>query len=131
MNQTLVIAEAGVNHNGDIALALELVKAAAKAGADVVKFQTFRAQKIATSKANKADYQIETTGKSESQLSMLRKLELTPDQHSQLIRCCSECRIKFLSTAFDHDSIDLLFLYVLGYGKYPLVKSLTFPTFVR
>ena len=119
MNQTLVIAEAGVNHNGDIALALELVKAAAKAGADVVKFQTFRAQKIATSKADKADYQIEATGKGESQLSMLRKLELTPDQHAQLISCCSEYGIKFLSTAFDHDSINLLASLGLGLWKIP------------
>ena len=119
MNQTLVIAEAGVNHNGDIALALELVKAAAKAGADVVKFQTFQAKKIVTNKADKADYQKETTGKGESQLSMLRKLELTPVQHAELIRYCSECGIRFLSTAFDHDSIDLLASLRLGLWKIP------------
>ena len=119
MNQTLVIAEAGVNHNGDIGLALELVKAAAKAGADVVKFQTFRAQKIVTNKAEKADYQKENTEKGESQLSMLRKLELTPDQHAQLISCCNQCGIKFLSTAFDHDSIDLLASLRLGLWKIP------------
>jgi len=119
MKRTLVIAEAGVNHNGDIDLALELVKAAAKAGADVVKFQTFKAFKIATNKADKANYQKATTGATETQLSMLRKLEITADQHVQLIHYCNDSGIKFLSTAFDHESIDLLESLRLGLWKIP------------
>ena len=74
MNHTLVIAEAGVNHNGDMDLAFRLIESAASAGADVVKFQTFRAQDLATDQADKADYQYRNTGKSESQLAMLQNL---------------------------------------------------------
>ncbi len=119
MNKTLVIAEAGVNHNGDFNLALQLVEAAANAGADVVKFQTFQAKAIATSKADKAAYQKQTTGKSESQLAMLQKLELTPEQHLKLIDHCQFCGIEFLSTAFDLASIDLLALLNLQRWKIP------------
>ena len=108
MNHTLVIAEAGVNHNGDFNLAFRLVEAAAQAGADVVKFQTFQAQELATSQAAKAAYQKVTTGNADSQLSMLKSLELTPQQHLQLIDHCQACGIEFLSTAFDSVSIDLL-----------------------
>ena len=108
MNHILVIAEAGVNHNGDFNLAIQLVEAAAKIGADVVKFQTFQAQELATSQAAKAAYQKVTTGNADSQLSMLKSLELTPQQHLQLIDHCQACGIEFLSTAFDSVSIDLL-----------------------
>lgn len=108
MNHTLVIAEAGVNHNGDLKLAFQLVEAAAQAGADVVKFQTFKAQELATTQADKAAYQKHGTGESESQLSMLQKLELTPEHHLRLIAHCKACGINFLSTAFDAVSIDLL-----------------------
>ena len=78
---TIIIAEAGVNHNGNMDLAFRLVEAAAQAGADVVKFQTFQAQELATVQADKAAYQKKTTGVTDSQFSMLRKLELTPEQH--------------------------------------------------
>lgn len=119
MNHTLVIAEAGVNHNGDLQLAFRLVEAAAQAGADVVKFQTFQAQRLATDQASKASYQKETAGKVEGQLVMLQKLELTPQQHLQLIDHCRACGIEFLSTAFDHISIDLLASLNLKCWKIP------------
>ena len=119
MNHTLVIAEAGVNHNGDLQLAFQLVEAAAQAGADVVKFQTFQAQGLATAQADKASYQNETTGKVEGQLAMLQKLELTPVQHLQLIDHCRACGIEFLSTAFDPVSIDLLASLKLKCWKIP------------
>ena len=119
MNRTLVIAEAGVNHNGDLNLALRLVEAAAQAGADVVKFQTFQAQELATSQADKASYQKEATGKVEGQLAMLQKLELAPEQHLHLINHCQACGIEFLSTAFDPVSIDLLASLKLKRWKIP------------
>ncbi len=109
MSKTIIIAEAGVNHNGDIALAKRLVEVAAQAGADFVKFQTFQAEKIVSIAAKKADYQIANTGKAdEGQLAMLKKLELDRDMHEALIRHCRQHGIQFLSTAFDLDSIDLL-----------------------
>ena len=105
---TLVIAEAGVNHNGDMQLAKQLIEAAAEAGADVVKFQTFKADKLATTKAGKASYQQQATENAENQQEMLQRLELDPDQHQQLISHCHNSGIEFLSTAFDDPSIDLL-----------------------
>ena len=119
MNHTLVIAEAGVNHNGDLQLAFQLVEAAAQAGADVVKFQTFRAQGLATDQADKASYQKETTDKVEGQLDMLQKLELSPEQHLQLMDHCRASGIEFLSTAFDPVSIDLLDSLKLKRWKIP------------
>jgi N,N'-diacetyllegionaminate synthase len=119
MNHTLVIAEAGVNHNGDLQLAFQLVEAAAQAGCDVVKFQTFQAQALATGHADKAAYQKETTGEAETQLGMLQKLELTTEQHLQLIDHCEACGIEFLSTAFDPVSIDLLTSLKLQRCKIP------------
>jgi N-acetylneuraminate synthase len=106
--RTLVIAEAGVNHNGSLHRALELVDAAAAAGADIVKFQTFRAGRLASRSAPKADYQKRETGTSESQLDMLRALELDEAAHHALISRCAEKGIEFLSTPFDHESLDLL-----------------------
>jgi len=105
---TLIIAEAGVNHNGDMHLAKQLIEAAAETGADVVKFQTFKADLLATTMAAKASYQQQTTDKAENQQAMLKRLELTSDQHKQLISHCHNCGIEFLSTAFDDPSIDLL-----------------------
>lgn len=119
MTNTLVIAEAGVNHNGDLSLAYQLVEAAARAGAHVVKFQTFQAKKLATGKADKASYQKETTGQDEGQLSMLKKLELSPEQHLQLINHCQAFGIEFLSTAFDPVSVDLLASLNLKRWKIP------------
>lgn len=106
--KTLIIAEAGVNHNGDINLARKLIDVAADVGADCVKFQTFTADKLVTVNANKADYQSQAIGAAESQHAMLRNLELTRDMHEVLIAHCKSKRIQFLSTGFDTESIDLL-----------------------
>jgi N-acetylneuraminate synthase len=103
-----IIAEAGVNHNGSIELAKELVDAAAEAGADAVKFQTFKAERNISKKAPKADYQLRTTGTTESQLDMVKKLELDQNAHHQLFNRSKEKNIEFLSTPFDIESVDLL-----------------------
>ena len=115
--RTLVIAEAGVNHNGDIDMALKLVDLAAEAGADFVKFQTFSADRLATAAACKADYQAAASGGDESQLAMLRRLELSAAAHAQIVERCRERSICFLSTGFDIESVD--FLIELGI---PLIK---------
>jgi N,N'-diacetyllegionaminate synthase len=107
-NATLVIAEAGVNHNGDMGLARRLIDVAAEAGADLVKFQTFVADRLATSDARKATYQISATGEAESQLAMLRRLELSEADHVDLIAHCRARGIGFFSTGFDVDSVALL-----------------------
>jgi N,N'-diacetyllegionaminate synthase len=106
--RTLIIAEAGVNHNGELALARRLVDAAADAGADVVKFQTFSAEHLVTSQAGKAAYQKANCGADESQQAMLRRFELSRSMHEELMLHCAKRRIAFLSTAFDLASIDLL-----------------------
>lgn len=105
---TLIIAEAGVNHNGDEALALQLVEAAHIAGADIVKFQTFKAKNLVTETAQQADYQIANSQKQESQLAMLSRLELSYPAHHRLISRCNELGIEFLSTAFDSESLTFL-----------------------
>ncbi|MDU0356119.1 N-acetylneuraminate synthase [Paraglaciecola aquimarina] len=105
---TLIIAEAGVNHNGSEEFAFKLVDAAYAAGADIVKFQTFKASKLVTAGAEQADYQIANTKKTESQLAMLSRLELSYEMHHRLIRYCSKLGIEFLSTAFDSESLDFL-----------------------
>src|ERR1700730_9112729 len=102
--RTLIIAEAGVNHNGDRSRALGLVEAAMRAGADVVKFQSFRADKLATAAAAKADYQRVTTGSAQSQLEMLRALELSEDDERRVAEHCVAANISFMSTPFDADS---------------------------
>ena len=117
--RTLIIAEAGVNHNGDLALALQLIDVAANAEADVVKFQTFSADRLVTTHARKADYQKETTAADESQHAMLRRLELTRDMHETLIAHCRARGIGFLSTAFDIESVELLVQLGLDCFKIP------------
>lgn len=107
-NRTLIIAEAGVNHNGDLGLARKLIDAAAEAGADLVKFQTFSADRQVTRTAAKADYQTRTTDGNESQYEMLRRLELTGEMHKELIAHCAKRNIGFFSTGFDIESVDLL-----------------------
>ena len=109
-----IIAEAGVNHNGSLEMALRLVDAAADAGADAVKFQTFKASQIVSARAPKAEYQKRTTGSVESQLEMLSKLELTEDDHHILVAHANERRIDLLSTPFDIQSLRFL-LDVLGH----------------
>lgn len=105
---TIIIAEAGVNHNGDLGLALELVDAAAAAGADVFKIQTFRADALASAVAPKAAYQARQTGETETQLEMLRRLEFSAENHEAVIARCAERGIAFLSTPFDFESLKLL-----------------------
>lgn len=106
--KVLIIAEAGVNHNGDIDMAKKLVDVASDAGADLVKFQTFNADRLVTENASKADYQKLAGDNNESQQSMLRKLELTEAMHHELIAHCAMRGIGFFSTGFDRESIDLL-----------------------
>jgi len=103
-----IIAEAGVNHNGSIELALKLVDVAVEAKADAVKFQTFNAENVISRFAEKAEYQKETTNSEETQLEMARRLELNRGDHEELLRHCISKGIEFLSTPFDHKSIDLL-----------------------
>jgi len=105
---TLIIAEAGVNHNGSIETAGQLIETAAEARADLVKFQTFSADRLVTGSASKADYQLETTSTSESQHEMIRKLELSREMHEELIAHCKKCGVGFFSTGFDPQSVDLL-----------------------
>ncbi len=108
MEKTYIIAEAGVNHNGSIVTAKQLIDVAVEAGADAVKFQTFKADKIVSRMSPKAEYQNKTTDGSESQYEMLKRLELDEDAHETLFEYCSNKGIVFLSTAFDLDSLDLL-----------------------
>ena len=105
---TIIIAEAGVNHNGSLKLAKKLISIAAEAKADYVKFQTFKAETLITQIADKAKYQKELTNIDESQFEMIKKLELDITAHKQLIDYCKTKDVQFLSTAFDHDSIELL-----------------------
>jgi len=119
VNRVLIIAEAGVNHNGDMTNALKLIDKAVEAGVDIVKFQTFKAENIATNKAAKAEYQLSTTNKSESQFEMLKKLELSEHDHDYLIEYCEQKGIQFLSTPFDEQSIVLLKAKGISVGKIP------------
>jgi N-acetylneuraminate synthase len=105
---TYVIAEAGVNHNGSMDLARDLIAAAAEAGVDAVKFQTFRSEKLVAEDASKADYQTETTDANESQAKMLRRLELSPEQHHTIAEHCAAHDLQFLSTPFDAQSARFL-----------------------
>lgn len=119
-DSVLIIAEAGVNHNGEIHLAKKLIDVAADAGADYVKFQTFNSKKLVSKSAQKASYQIKNTNnQKESQLSMLKKLELSRDAHNELIAYCDLKNIKFLSTAFDLESIDFLNELNIDFFKVP------------
>lgn len=118
-NRVLIIAEAGVNHNGDIGLAKQLIDVAAESGTDLVKFQTFSADRISTRSAEKADYQSEATDRNESQHEMLRRLELTGAMHQELIAHCANRNIGFFSTGFDIASVDLLVSLGLNRFKIP------------
>jgi N,N'-diacetyllegionaminate synthase len=118
-NHVLVIAEAGVNHNGDLGLARRLVEEAARAGADLVKFQTFSADRLVTQSAKKADYQRQTTDATESQHAMIRRLELSEEAHRMLAEHCRQYGIGFFSSGFDVPSIDLLAALGLDRFKIP------------
>ena len=119
MSRTLIIAEAGVNHNGSLDMAKTLIEKAAEAGVDYVKFQTFKSEKLVSRYATKAEYQKANTQGDDSQLKMLQQLELSHEDHLQLIEHCNRCGVKFLSTAFDLDSIDFLSSLNLDLWKIP------------
>lgn len=108
MNKVYIIAEAGVNHDGKFDVAIELIDRAAEAGADAVKFQTFIPENVISKRAKKAEYQLDTTNKNESQLDMVKKLCLQPDDFKRLQQHCNIKNIEFLSSPFDMDSIDTL-----------------------
>ncbi len=127
MNKIFLIAEAGVNHNGDIETARKLVDAAVAAEADAVKFQTFKAETLVCRQAPKAAYQMETTDQKESQFEMLKKLELTPQMHEELMAYCRQKHIMFLSTPFDVDSLHYLVECGLEIIKIPSGEITNYP----
>lgn len=127
MNKTIIIAEAGVNHNGSLETAMQLVEKAAEAGADYVKFQTFRTENLVTASAHKADYQIQNTGNSDSQFAMLKKLELSEADHLALQKHCEAHHIKFISTPFDLESIDFLADLGMDFFKIPSGEITNYP----
>jgi N,N'-diacetyllegionaminate synthase len=127
MSKVFIIAEAGVNHNGSLELAKKLVDVAVEAKADAVKFQTFKAVLGVSKFAPKAQYQKETTDVKESQLDMVRKLELTEEMHEELIKYCAEKNIMFLSTPFDLYAVDLLDSYGLDTFKIPSSELTNLP----
>ena len=116
---TTIIAEVGINHNGSLRLAKKLIDVAFDAGADYVKFQTFKTEKVMTRAADKAEYQKNFTDKGETQFEMIKKLELDRDDFERLIQYCEEKGILFLSTAFDHESINLLAELNIPFYKIP------------
>ena len=123
----LIIAEAGVNHNGSIKIAKKLIDVASKAGADFVKFQTFKAERIVTVNAEKAEYQKEVANIDESQFDMIKKLELDKKAHYELYKYSKQKNIQFLSTAFDHKSIELLAKLDIPIFKIPSGEITNFP----
>lgn len=127
----LIIAEAGVNHNGSLDIAKKMVDAAVIAGVDIIKFQTFKAEKLVTKSAVKAKYQQVATDNEESQLSMLKKLELTEEEHQELIKYCKEKEILFLSTAFDLESLALLERFSLPMYKVPSGEITNLPYLIK
>ena len=119
-NKVIIIAEAGVNHNGNFENAKKLIQAASNAGADYVKFQTFKADKLVSKHAKKADYQIANSKQDgDTQYEMLKKLEMSEAWHYELIKYANECGIKFLSTGFDEQSIDFLESLKIDFFKIP------------
>jgi N,N'-diacetyllegionaminate synthase len=131
MDKIYIIAEAGVNHNGDIKLAKRMIEEAKKAGADAVKFQTFRSEKLVSAFAPKAGYQMQTTDCHESQLDMLKKLELSYSDFTSLCRYAKETGIDFLSTPFENDSIEFLDTLNMRYWKIPSGEITNKPYLIR
>ena len=127
----LIIAEAGVNHNGNVELAKQMVRAAKASGADAVKFQTFKAQELVTEYAAKADYQVLQTNAAESQLEMLSRLELSFDDFIELKKLCVQLDIMFLSTPFDFGSIDFLAALDMPYWKIPSGEIMNVPYLIK
>lgn len=127
-NHTLIIAEAGVNHNGSLDIAKQLVDEAVDAGVDIIKFQTFKADKLVSKDAKKAEYQKQNIGDSDdSQYQMLKKLELSESDHRELVAYCHQKGIRFWSTAFDIESIDFLHSLELGLWKIPSGEITNYP----
>ncbi len=129
--KTLIIAEAGVNHNGNFELAKKLIDEAKKAGADIVKFQTFIPQKIVSKNAEKADYQKSRTSSTENQLEMLSKLSLSYNDFKKLKEYSDSIKIKFLSTAFDNDSVDFLHSINMRMWKIPSGEITNLPYLIK
>ncbi len=128
MRHTIIIAEAGVNHNGSIDIAKRLIEEAATAGVDYIKFQTFKTENLVSKSARKADYQQKNMNSDDdSQFNMLKKLELSQEQHEELIRYCKIKGVKFFSTAFDLDSLDYLASLQLGLWKIPSGELTNYP----
>jgi N,N'-diacetyllegionaminate synthase len=127
VEKVLIIAEAGVNHNGSMDIARKLVDVAAESGVDIVKFQTFKTENLVSKDAKKAEYQVKNTQNSDSQFSMLKKLELSPDDHKELIAYCAKKKIQFLSTAFDLESLDLLVGLGIELFKVPSGEITNYP----
>lgn len=128
MKHVLIIAEAGVNHNGSLDIAKQLIDKAVEAGVDIIKFQTFKSEKLVSKAAKQAEYQQRNIGKKdEGQLAMLKKLELSPSDHEELMAYCRKKGIRFFSTAFDMDSIDYLHSLNLGLWKIPSGEITNYP----
>jgi len=126
-----IIAEAGVNHQGRVDIAKKLIEVAAKSGADIVKFQTFKPEKLVSRHAKKAGYQIETTGSDETQLDMLQQLLLAMSSYPELISYCKEHEIQFLSTPFDFESINFLIQQDIPFWKIPSGEITNLPYLIR
>lgn len=127
MSRIYIIAEAGVNHNGSLEIAKKMVDAAKDAGADAIKFQTFKAENIVTKNAAKADYQVKNTGEDTSQYAMLKKLELSCADFEKIKAYCDDSGIEFLSTPFDLESIDFLQEIGIRFLKIPSGEITNFP----
>lgn len=127
LTRTLIIAEAGVNHNGDLNIAKQLIDVAVEAEVDLVKFQTFKADSLVSRMAKKADYQLKKHDESDSQYEMLKNLELTEKDHYELLRYCNSKNIKFFSTAFDVDGLDFLNQIGLPFFKVPSGEITNYP----
>lgn len=127
MSNIIIIAEAGVNHNGSIDRAKKLIDAAAEAGADYVKFQTFKAENLLTKYAQKAPYQKELTNQDENQYEMIKKLELSKQLHLELVRYCNEKDIKFMSSPFDVESLNMLIELDVNFIKVPSGEIVNYP----
>ena len=128
IDRVLIIAEAGVNHNGSIVLAKQLIDKAVEAGVDIIKCQTFKSEKLGSKAAKQAEYQQRNIGKKdEGQLAMLKKLELSQQDHEELIAYCNEKGIRFFSTAFDMESIDYLHSLNMGLWKIPSGEITNYP----
>lgn len=124
----LIIAEAGVNHNGSLELAKQLIDKAVEAGVDIIKFQTFKSEKLVSKTAKQAEYQQRNIGKKDDgQLAMLKKLELSHTDHEELIAYCNQKGIRFFSTAFDMDSIEYLHSLKIGFWKIPSGEITNYP----